>query len=281
MAKYSNDHILNEIRRVASEMGQEKLAARDFRANSTISIGTVTDRFESWNAAAEKAGLKPIDRIEAAQQANLRAKIPDDELLLDLLRLAKLAGGGCPTIASISSQGQFSSSVYRRRFGSHIHAFDLARERFPEGTIEAGSSAARDRPHRAMLSSGLNVVPGDARRPQILYGERIDFRGLTFAPINELGVVFLFGMVARELGFNIESVRSEFPDCEGKMCVSKNGEKWAHVRIEFEYRSSNFAEHGHSPDGCDLIVCWVNDWRECPKTVIELKSAISSLRHSD
>lgn len=281
MDKYSDEHILNEIRRVARELGQEKLAARDFSANSKLSLGTVINRFGAWNAAAEKAGLEPIDRIEVAQQANQRAMIPEDELLLDLLRLAALSGGACPTIASISSQGQFSPSVYKRRFGSHASAFRLACERFPDGATQSGVSRSRERSKCAPLSSGLKLVSADAQRPQTLYGERIDFRGLTFAPTNELGVVFLFGMVARELGFCIESVRSEYPDCEGKMCVSRDGDKWAHVRIEFEYRSSNFGDHGHSPDGCDLIVCWVHDWSECPKEVVELKSAISSLRQGD
>src|SRR5574341_205258 len=45
------------------------------------------------------------------------------------------------------------------------------------------------------------------------YGEPIDFRGLRHAPINEQGVVFLFGMVSDELGFLVESVHHPFPDC--------------------------------------------------------------------
>ncbi|MBX9788237.1 MAG: hypothetical protein K2Y37_04935 [Pirellulales bacterium] len=36
------------------------------------------------------------------------------------------------------------------------------------------------------------------------------------APINEQGVVYLFGMVSRELGFYIEAIQQGFPDCEGK-----------------------------------------------------------------
>jgi len=32
----------------------------------------------------------------------------------------------------------------------------------------------------------------------------------------EQGVVYLFGMVSRELGFYIEAVQQGFPDCEGR-----------------------------------------------------------------
>jgi hypothetical protein len=44
------------------------------------------------------------------------------------------------------------------------------------------------------------------------------------------------------------------------------------VWIEFEFESRNFLLHGHDPKKCDVIVCWVHNWPECPKgiQVIEL-----------
>jgi len=81
----------------------------------------------------------------------------------------------------------------------------------------------------------------------------------------------------RDLGFLGESVRTDFPDCEGKRCIDPKGAKWEHVRIEFEYKSSRFAEAGHDPDGCDLIVCWIHDWKEFPLEMLELRSVIPSL----
>jgi hypothetical protein len=44
------------------------------------------------------------------------------------------------------------------------------------------------------------------------------------------------------------------------------------VKIEFEKESRNFLRHGHLPSGCDLIVCWVHNWPECPVEVIELST---------
>jgi hypothetical protein len=109
------------------------------------------------------------------------------------------------------------------------------------------------------------------------YGNPIDFRGLRHEPVNEQGVVFLFGMLARELGYAVEAVQTGYPDCEAKRQIDKG--KWQRVRIEFEFESRNFRTHGHQPEGCDLIVCWRHNWPECPThiEVLELRSVIKSL----
>jgi hypothetical protein len=77
--------------------------------------------------------------------------------------------------------------------------------------------------------------------------------------------------MAGRLGFLVEMVRPSFPDCEAKRLVGPD--LWERVRIEFEYESRNFRLHRHDPKGCDLIVCWIHNWPECPSTleVIALK----------
>ena len=65
--------------------------------------------------------------------------------------------------------------------------------------------------------------------------------------------VALFAKVGEELGFIIEEIRAEFPDCIARRQVDKG---WERVAIEFEFKSSNFQRHGHDPEGCDLIVCY-------------------------
>jgi len=109
------------------------------------------------------------------------------------------------------------------------------------------------------------------------YGAPMDFRGLRHAPLNEQGVVYLFGMVSNELGFLVEAVHASFPDCEAKRCIDRARNRWQRVRIEFEYRSSQFRDHGHDPEGCDLIVCWEHDWPDCPLQVVELRRSIDAL----
>ncbi len=101
-------------------------------------------------------------------------------------------------------------------------------------------------------------------RPEILANGPMHF-----APTNELGVVFLFSHLASKLGFRIEEIRSGYPDC---IAYRKVGGAERRVRIEFEYRSSNFSAHRHCAQKCDAIVCWEHDWPDVPDRirVIEL-----------
>ena len=97
--------------------------------------------------------------------------------------------------------------------------------------------------------------------------------------MNEQGVVFLFGMVARELGYMVEAVQSGFPDCEAKRQIGRD--KWQRVRIEFEFESRNFLDHGHQLSGCDVIVCWKHNWSECPLEVVVLSTVIKTLASAE
>jgi AcrR family transcriptional regulator len=135
----------------------------------------------------------------------------------------------------------------------------------PKPTVQPASSATRR----------TSPTIEHQRASGHVFGPVINFRGLLHAPTNELEVVFLFALVCRDLGFLIESLQSEFPDCMAKWCVNKRKEQWQPVRIEFEYLSKNY---DHPTDGCDLIVCWKDDWGPaCPIKVLELSSEIKKL----
>jgi HNH endonuclease len=123
--------------------------------------------------------------------------------------------------------------------------------------------------------------PGKVRYPPLdhrpTYGQPMDFRGLRHEPVNEQGVVLLFGMVAKELGYTVEAVQSGFPDCEAKRQIAP--QRWQRVHLEFEFESRNFRGHGHPVTGCDVIVCWRHNWPDCPPQIeiLELSSLIKSL----
>lgn len=84
-------------------------------------------------------------------------------------------------------------------------------------------------------------------------------------PVNEMGVVSLFAQYSQGLGYVIMEIQAAFPDAlvyeiaTGKM-----------LRVELEFRAKNFKLHGHDPQGCDLVVCWENNWPECPIPVLPL-----------
>ena len=115
------------------------------------------------------------------------------------------------------------------------------------------------------------------RKTRSVVGKLINFRGLVYAPVNEQGVVFLFGKVAQDLGMYVELIRPGYPDCVAKRYIGKD--RWENVNIEFEYKSSHF---DHDASKCDMIVCWEHEWKECPEhiEVIELREIIKNLENS-
>ncbi len=79
-------------------------------------------------------------------------------------------------------------------------------------------------------------------------GRKIDYPGLTYAPINEYGVIFLFSMMNNDedfgLGFSVESLAGPFPDALA-VDYRSNRERGVKKYIEFEFLSSNFLRHQH------------------------------------
>jgi hypothetical protein len=54
----------------------------------------------------------------------------------------------------------------------------------------------------------------------------------------------------------------EFPDCQAVREMAKG--QWQDVNVEVEMYSRNFVAHKHDPKKCDVIVCWIHNWTECP-----------------
>jgi hypothetical protein len=115
----------------------------------------------------------------------------------------------------------------------------------------------------------------------VVYGEPLGLAAMAHAPTNELGVLFLFGILAADLGFRVERLQAAFPDCEAKREVAPG--KWELVFIELEIYSRNFKLHRHNPRGCHAIVCWKHNWPDCPEwlEVIELSKVVKGLVERD
>src|SRR3990172_1170257 len=70
-------------------------------------------------------------------------------------------------------------------------------------------------------------------------GNPLDFRGLRHEPVNEEGVVLLFGIVGRELGYLAEAVQEGFPDCEAKRQIGPG--KWQRSGLSSSTRAARSA----------------------------------------
>ena len=132
-----------------------------------------------------------------------------------------------------------------------------------------------------IVSPGISAAcfPRRALHDRPLLGAPTRMPGLGYEPVNEMGVLVLFSMICRQLGFVIESVQAGFPDCEAKLEVEPG--RWQHFRIECEYESRNFKDHRHDPEKCDLIVCWRHNWKDCPPhlQVLELSKMMQLMQN--
>jgi len=103
----------------------------------------------------------------------------------------------------------------------------------------------------------------------IISKDEIPFK---FEPSCEQEVVAIFSAIARRLGYVILDLGTTFPDCRAMKIDTRH-----EVRIEFEYRASDFVNHGHNSDGCDTIVCWEKDVTLTKPEVISLKEFLPTL----
>ncbi|MBX3380673.1 MAG: hypothetical protein KF805_11320 [Phycisphaeraceae bacterium] len=175
--------------------------------------------------------------------------------------------GRFPTIGEYVDQGLFSYHTFKQAFKSWSGAQAAFVER--SGGKEEWPAALR------ALVERQNMVTYKPSPDFPICGTVINYRAMLHEPTNEQGVVLLFGMMAEELGFIIENVRTGFPDCEGKRRVGENS--WQRVRIEFEYLASRF---DHPEEGCDVIICWRNDRPSMKKEIIALEQVLQLRRNS-
>ena len=265
--------IISEIKRIAKEQDLVKVPRSIFKRNTDISQWQIYKVFKSWNEAVTAAGLEPDTSKERKS---------DSDLFRELLRVCEEIKT-IPTTMEFERISKFSISTYtKKRWGTWEGTLIEFRDWLEENNPK--SEFIYQLPEKQKPKIDMSTMVNDQKRnfvwqskKGIVYGPPLDFRGLRNEPVNEQGVVFLFGKISEELGFSIEAIRTNYPDCDGKRLIDKNKNLWEPVTIEFEYLSSNFLQHGHKPEYCDVIVCWIHDWVDCPLEVIELKDVIKQL----
>jgi hypothetical protein len=120
--------LLEEIRSLADDLDRTP-ERRDMDQCGQFDSTTYKSRFGSWNEALKQVGFEPI----------FRSDIPETELIDEIQRLADTLNRP-PTRNDMKHQGEFSSSIYARRFGTWTDAL-----------IEAGYE-----PHRALNPDHLD-----------------------------------------------------------------------------------------------------------------------------
>lgn len=285
----SKEEIIAAIRQCADTLGRCPTLA-DLKAQQSIGLRPILRCFSTYTEALRQAGLEP-------QGPGHRVSL--EELFLDWMQLARRLAK-IPSAAEYRTHSRHSVRPLLSRFGAwaavpggllqfaqeqgaeiaaewqdvieiiHAHAHAHAHQSRQNQRNQRNQRHQRNRPGHRQPSLLL------AGRP--VYGSPIHAGPLAHAPTNELGVVYLFGALADQLGFMVMRIQNEFPDCEAMR--NSGHDRWQRLRLEFEFESRNFLAHRHDPEGCDLVVCWTHNWPECPDNleVLELSSILRQAR---
>lgn len=265
----TKEEVTAAIKELAEKMGRRPNMLEICR---TLNIGArrIRKLFGTYGRAVKACGLTPLNS----------GALTMTELFEDWMGVAKKVNR-VPTINDYEAESRFSPRPLKDRVGpwKTLPAYML---KFGDdkalwaGREDIRNLLVKHAEEWQTTSTGVRAKTstGELMDVNLLYGKPLNLDPMATAPVNEMGVVYLFGTLARELGFVVMKMQPGFPDCEALRRLD-NG-KWQRVRIEFEFESRNFVWHAHDVTGCELIVCWENNWEDCPIEVLELRTIFTA-----
>jgi hypothetical protein len=287
----TKEEIVRAIRVCAKKLRRNP-NLRELRVMAGVPAKHVYKRLGGLSKALQAAGLEGVGPgFSPAEGTVLR------DWATVARKLKKL-----PSILEYERAGRFSGKPFQRLYGSWSGTAEGFRafaskhrlerqwgdvlEMIADAPVLGSSSTTRSATSTNAVTARLPVKgqenggkkrfrKGGILRDRPVYGRPLPWPELAHEPVNELGVVFVFGMMARRLGFVVHRLQAEFPDCIAMREVAPG--MWQRVRIEFEFESRNFRKHKHRSDRCDVIVCWKHNWKECPLDVVELGREMGDL----
>jgi|SRR5579859_1116954 len=263
----TREEIINAIRELATKLGRTP-SRTELARMTKVNRREIRNHFATYGRALHECQL---------EKTGGGRKVPLETLFRDwaelVRRLKKI-----PTVVEYEELSKYSISPLLNRFKTwgRMPGAMMAKakeEGWAEGwddVVEIVTAYDNEQHGPGQMGNTMEQRP-EARiymdRP--FYGPPLNRHPLAHGPMNENGVIFLFGAMARDLGFIVQQMRSAYPDCEAMREVAPD--KWQHVWVELEQHSRNFLKHGHDISKCDLLICWEHNWPECPLEVIELK----------
>ena len=290
----SKEALLRAVRDAVNANEGRRITRGKFFEHSGMKLHDIKKHFGGWGETLQAAGFS-FERYNEA--------IDPRRLLMDWASVARKLKR-MPLREEYHVHGKFHAYTFWNHFGPWGKMPEVFRsfaaknpgwndvlklERPPSRTVRYGKnrrSRAKARvtmkeriPRRLSGTHSRDTAPRSNGR--VICGARLEIGAFRHAPVNEQGVSMLFAVLAERLGYVIEGVRAGFPDCEARKLVGPDA--WQGVNIEFEYESRNFCRHGHPAKGCDLIVCWIHNWPDCPKNleVIALSEEVEQINRGD
>jgi len=261
----TKQQIIRALREYAAKLGRTPSSA-EFHKHVRLSRREVVKNFGNFTRLLTASGM---------ERAKPETYIEPEKLFLDWARIVRKLRK-VPSQVDYATYGKYSIRPYINRYRTWSNVPQNMQEwavknRFAnqwQDVLQIVAEYLKTTKERSRSSRGSR------RFGRPVYGRPM-LGPFSFVPVNEQGVLFLFGLVAHELGFFITRVQTEFPDVEAMRETGPN--QCQRMELELEYESRNFLAHLHPIDGCDGIVCWVHNWPECPLEVIELKSVVEQL----
>jgi len=237
------EQLVADLQRVAQETGTETVTQKEYEGAGEFSVDAISKTFGTWNEGLKAAGLG-ISRRNWATDACLRAigtVVRQLGCIPTYGQYKEVATGlGLPCVSSIEKHMKGWSPALQAYQSS---PFAIS----PSSDIEAWRSMSDD--------------AGAAATTPHLYGEATGFDLMPFAPTSENSILVLFGMLAQRMGFIVEAVRPQFPDCIAKRWDPK-AKRYGQVLVEFELKAENFFKHQHPLGQKTVVVCWIDDLKE-------------------
>ncbi len=270
----NKEEILTAIKECAQKLGHAP-SYPELRSHFQVSEKAIRKLFGRYRLAIQECGLVPHGPGH---------EIPMENLFRDWAAIVRKTGQ-IPSQSMYECMSKHSVNPLTGKFRSWLNVPHAMRQ-FAESNglqeefadvldvISARPKGeAEGAPRSAPMTPSLYKAPLLKHRP--IYGPPLMPAALACGPVNEMGVVYLFALLAARLGFVVTRIQTDFPDCEALRRVDE--ERWQKIWIEFEYESRNFLKHMHKIQDCDLIVCWSNNWPECPIEVLELRSVVKQI----
>ncbi|HET6843209.1 MAG TPA: hypothetical protein VFK06_16265 [Candidatus Angelobacter sp.] len=273
----TKEEILSALHDCVRKLGRNP-RVRELRRMCGVTEDAIYKNFGSLAQALRAAKLEPMGS---------GFEVRTSTVLLDWAALARRMGR-LPSARSYAKSGRYSTSplvkcsgrwqYVPQAFLHFVHEEGIESEWDDVIQLISRKPAGDNRGKlRTKASPSRRWDQPVLLRDRPIYGEPLPMPGLACEPVSEIGVVYLFGMVAGQMGFMVQRMQTGFPDCEAMRRVEPG--KWQRVSIEFEFESRNFMKHRHHADACDVIICWRHNWPECPERleVIELSKVVRGM----
>lgn len=277
--EWNEDELLNELQRVSLKIGKSPTQA-EFDANSHLCKAQVLKKvFKTWNIALENAELQVTRTQKTVNENDIFYNI-DLYLSKNSQPLEKITRDDFITYTKNHCPISIGRGVIEGLFGSWkgcINQYNFNREN-PISTDKREELTKYNSTNIKNISINHN---NSTLPPSFKTGNPTGSKIFIYEPMNEQGVVCLFGILAEKLGFIIQGVQTGYPDCYAKKRRTINKiDFYEDCYIEFEYKSSNYKKHKHELRNGYYIVCWEHDWKDVPDTmhVICLKDELKKLK---